>query len=407
MSEQTTNTKKSKLIYLILVLIILTAIAYMAGLAMNYKGQINTDLAYLRDSQSKLELLNTKYSTENKKLYNDLKSESESTILPWKLREISIKISDQATQSKIKYSDELIVIRNEFISSLDAWKEGLNNNLVFEGKSQALEEVALLRTKVATVTTAKELEDQKVAFEKLQDKYNKQLELYNKKALIGGLKSAQGDIDGLIEYFKKYPDLVSSQQKVEKYKSELEFYNTQENLDKYTFKELEDKLNNQIRPLLTDALATKNANEEKIRVQSHANNNSQAPIKSGKVIVVNKTNQYMKVYNDGVLLRESKVTTGRTNWPTDTGTYSILTKERDRRLQGSGQGATWNVFVKYWMLFNGPEEEGIHDASWRNGNFGGPDFVTNGSRGCVNTPDEMMIWLFDWANIGTPVVIQD
>jgi lipoprotein-anchoring transpeptidase ErfK/SrfK len=407
MSEQTTNTKKQKLIYFVPLLLILTAIAYMAGLAMNYRSQIQADLTYLRDNQSKLELLNSKYSADNKKLYIDLRTESESTILPWQLRDISNKISAQSIQSKLKYSDELIIVRNEFVSSLDAWKEGLNNNLVFDGKNQALEDVASLRAKVDSVTSARELDDQKIAFVKLQDKYNKQLELYNKKALVGGLKSAQGDIDGLIEYFKKYPDLISSQQKVEKYKTELEFFNTQENLDKYTFIDLEERLNSQIRPLLTEALNAKNSNEEKIRAQSQANSNSQAPIKSGKVIVINKTNQYMKVYNDGVLIKESKVTTGRTNWPTDTGTYSILTKERDRRLQGSGQGATWNVFVKYWMLFNGPEEEGIHDASWRNGNFGGPDFVTNGSRGCVNTPEEMMIWLFDWASIGTPVVIQD
>jgi lipoprotein-anchoring transpeptidase ErfK/SrfK len=406
MSKNQQTSKTKKLIYLLPILAMLILVSYFGGLIIGYKNQINTDLAVLRDNQAKLETLNSKYKVENMSLYDTLKNNANS-INPYYLSTLSNEVSEASVKSRFKYSQELISIKEEFFQSLEAWKVGLRDNNEFEGKISALSEVEVLKTNITTVTSAAEMETQKINFIKLQEKYNAQLELYNKKALVGGLKSGAGDIEGLILYFKKYPDLATALQKLEKYKTEIEFFNSEDNLKKFTFQELDDKLNNEIRPLLTDAVTAKSANDEKIRIQTQAQSNSEAPIKSGKVVVVNKSNQQMKVYENGTLLRESAITTGRTNWPTDSGTYSVLTKERNRRLQGSGQGATWNVFVKYWMLFNASEEEGIHDASWRNGNFGGPDYVTNGSRGCVNTPEEMMIWLFDWASIGTSVVIQD
>ena len=59
-------------------------------------------------------------------------------------------------------------------------------------------------------------------------------------------------------------------------------------------------------------------------------------------------------------------------------------------------------FVKYWMkVWNGI---GIHDASWRS-QFGGKIYLTNGSHGCINTPLDNVIKLYNRVEIGTPVVI--
>ena len=48
---------------------------------------------------------------------------------------------------------------------------------------------------------------------------------------------------------------------------------------------------------------------------------------------------------------------------------------------------------------------GIHDATWRNGKFGGEIYKTSGSYGCINTPLEKVKQIYDNVEINTPVII--
>jgi lipoprotein-anchoring transpeptidase ErfK/SrfK len=397
-------------IYIVLLALLFAGITgYLTYSSQASKSLAVSSLTTLKTSQQKLTSLNPKYSEEITKLNANFDKSLSTTFLPWSLNNINQEIQNQDTTTIKNYTTELTSVQLEFSNSLGAWKSGIESDKEFVGKATILEELGVLNRQVSTIQNSKDLEVRKQSFDQIQSKYKSQLDLYNKKSLIEGIKTSQGDIDSMIEYFKKYPSLSASLNDLIKYKAEIETLSNEENLKSTPLTDLESKLNNQLRPLLSNAITAKNQNEERIRIAQQNQNQAQsdAPIKSGKVLVVNKTKQRMFVYENGVLIKQSPVTTGRNNWPTDPGTYSILTKERNRRLQGSGQGATWNVFVKYWMLFNAAEEEGMHDASWRNGNFGGPDYVTNGSRGCVNMPEEFMVWLFGWVNIGTPVVIQD
>ena len=47
---------------------------------------------------------------------------------------------------------------------------------------------------------------------------------------------------------------------------------------------------------------------------------------------------------------------------------------------------------------------GIHDASWRS-KYGGTIYQTNGSHGCINTPRDAMVQLYESVEVGTPVVM--
>ncbi|MGL4758518.1 MAG: L,D-transpeptidase family protein [Patescibacteria group bacterium] len=408
-----TNTKtKNKVGRKILLALLLSLITLMVtGGLLNLKAKDNTLrlVNELQTNHSKLESLDSKSIVEFNNQITSIKDRSDKAFFFWDYEKIYKDINKISSLSKDQYHEELKSVRTEFLQSLEAWKTGLEQDKDFVGKNEILKELEALKEGVDKVQNSSDLKIQKDIFTRIQFKYKDQLDLYNKKALVDGLKAGQGDVNNLIEYLKKYPELSQSLSDVERYQSEINNLSQDSELKLFTFQELEDKLNNLIRPLLSDALDAKQKNEEKIRLAQSQNqtNSSQAPNTVGKSILVSKSKQRMFVYEDGSLIRESPITTGRTNWPTDAGRYSILTKERNRRLIGSGQGATWNVFVKYWMLFNASEEEGIHDAAWRNGNFGGPDYVSNGSRGCVNTPDETMSWLFNWANIGTTVVIED
>jgi len=117
-------------------------------------------------------------------------------------------------------------------------------------------------------------------------------------------------------------------------------------------------------------------------------------------IEVDKTNQMMYYYVKGQLFVSTPVVTGNvsTSHATPSMVCPIVSKERDRYLIGPG----YCSFVHYWMhIHNGI---GIHDAMWRD-EFGGEIYKNSGSHGCINTPDDAMISIFENAEIGTVVFI--
>ena len=117
-------------------------------------------------------------------------------------------------------------------------------------------------------------------------------------------------------------------------------------------------------------------------------------------VEIDLTKQHVWVYNDGVMVAESDCVSGNMslNYGTPAGVYQITYKERNATLIGQG----YNSQVSYWMPFNG--NIGLHDASWRYGQFGGNIYLTNGSHGCVNLPPENAAIIFDKVEKAMPVV---
>lgn len=110
--------------------------------------------------------------------------------------------------------------------------------------------------------------------------------------------------------------------------------------------------------------------------------------------------QHMWFFKDGQLIVDTDVVTGNHNngWDTHTGVYAIMYKERDATLVGEG----YNSEVSYWMPFYA--NTGIHDASWRD-TFGGSEYISNGSHGCVNTPPANAEKIYNNIEKGVPVVV--
>lgn len=90
------------------------------------------------------------------------------------------------------------------------------------------------------------------------------------------------------------------------------------------------------------------------------------------------------------------VSTGKSSTPTVTGVFEVQTKYRSARMQGDDYDIP---DVPYTMYFH--QGYAIHGAYWHN-NFGTPI-----SHGCVNVAVDHASWLFDWARVGTPVVVHD
>jgi lipoprotein-anchoring transpeptidase ErfK/SrfK len=123
---------------------------------------------------------------------------------------------------------------------------------------------------------------------------------------------------------------------------------------------------------------------------------------AAKYIEVNISRQYLWAYENGQVVHSAPITTGAAGagFPTVTGLFAIYYKARNTYLNGRPYGYNYNVFVQYWMPFY--SGYGLHDASWRSA-FGGQDYYYGGSHGCVNLPFGTAAFIYNWAEVGTPV----
>lgn len=125
-----------------------------------------------------------------------------------------------------------------------------------------------------------------------------------------------------------------------------------------------------------------------------------------KYIDINLSTQTMTACEKGgVNCRAWKVTTGNDGHPTPTGTFLVLGRNANFYMTGGTPGVDYyKVWVDHATWFTAAGHA-IHDAHWRNGSFGGQDYHWNGSHGCVNSPDEAAIFIYNWAAVGTPVIV--
>jgi hypothetical protein len=134
-----------------------------------------------------------------------------------------------------------------------------------------------------------------------------------------------------------------------------------------------------------------------------------------KVIMVSTTGQVLRAFYHGVLAHENYVTTGRPELPTVHGTFHVYLKQTPFVFHSPWAPGSpyWypDSPVRYWMPFIGGY--GLHDAPWRQVYGPGtnlPHYSSDpgepvGSHGCVNIPLADMIWLWDWTDVGTTVVV--
>jgi lipoprotein-anchoring transpeptidase ErfK/SrfK len=117
-------------------------------------------------------------------------------------------------------------------------------------------------------------------------------------------------------------------------------------------------------------------------------------------IEIDMGEQEMYYYVNGILQLETPVVTGNTSLKrgTPSGVNYVYLKQKDRILRGVGYAS----HVDFWMPVNGGI--GIHDSSWRS-SYGGTIYQNNGSHGCINTPRDIMVQLYDMVEVGTPVVM--
>jgi lipoprotein-anchoring transpeptidase ErfK/SrfK len=135
-----------------------------------------------------------------------------------------------------------------------------------------------------------------------------------------------------------------------------------------------------------------------------------------KMIVVSTESQSASMYQDGRQIYSTLVTTGGPELPTDHGVFHIYMKVTPWVFHSPWPPGSPYYYpptpITYWMPFDGGE--GLHDAWWRS-NFGpgsnlqptylGTGNYILGTHGCVNLPMDAAQFVWDWAPVGTTVVV--
>jgi len=124
-----------------------------------------------------------------------------------------------------------------------------------------------------------------------------------------------------------------------------------------------------------------------------------------KVITIDRSDQMLYAYEGDELFMEESISTGIELSPTPRGTFTIFRKTPTRYMQGP---LTYLAMSKYydlpgvpWNLYFTEQGAVIHGAYWHD------SFGKQYSSGCVNVHPLQAQVLYQWADLGTTVVVRD
>jgi hypothetical protein len=119
----------------------------------------------------------------------------------------------------------------------------------------------------------------------------------------------------------------------------------------------------------------------------------------GRWIAVDLYEQVLTAYEGGTPVFATLVSSGLPQWATAEGSFAVWSKMKADPMSGSmGKPDQYSIaYVPYVMYFNG--SMALHGTFWHN------SFGFKHSHGCVNLSIGDAKWLFDWLDVGTPVVV--
>ncbi len=140
---------------------------------------------------------------------------------------------------------------------------------------------------------------------------------------------------------------------------------------------------------------------QKLLIPSGGGAAARSPAGGGKRIVVDLSEQRMYVYQDGQLLWNWVVSTGRPGQATAVGSWKVLNKIPN------AWAATWSLQMPYWLgiYWAGSLQNGIHALPiMSNGQTLWAGYLGQRvSFGCIILSTQHARTLYNWASVGTPV----
>jgi lipoprotein-anchoring transpeptidase ErfK/SrfK len=131
--------------------------------------------------------------------------------------------------------------------------------------------------------------------------------------------------------------------------------------------------------------------------QSIEESSETAPSRS---IVVSISDQWLYAYDDGELVFDAPVSTGKDGFDTPTGDFAIYEKLPLQTMSGTIGDEEYLVpdVPNVMYIYGGVA---LHGTYWH-------DLFGTGERmshGCINLPLDAAEWLYGWADVGTPVTV--
>ncbi len=130
---------------------------------------------------------------------------------------------------------------------------------------------------------------------------------------------------------------------------------------------------------------------------------------AGRWIDVNLFEQVATAYDGRTPAKTVLISSGRPGWDTPVGSFTVLRRVENETMDGStlagqgpdGRGASYLVEnVRFTQYFT-PDGAAIHENYWRDpATFGMP-----GSHGCIGMTPADAAWFWDFASVGTPLVV--
>jgi len=120
-----------------------------------------------------------------------------------------------------------------------------------------------------------------------------------------------------------------------------------------------------------------------------------------KWVDVNQTTFTVTMYEGTTVVHKMPCVTGKPGTPTHNGTYYIYLKQASTDMKGKNADGSSYVqpHVPWTMYFH--NGEALHGAYWRS------SFGYRGSHGCVNLPVAQAKIIYQWAPLGTKVVVHN
>lgn len=345
------------------------------------------------------------------------------TLTPWETHKVDRDLSDidaQVQKEYIKKHDLILssILANESrLTRILYDSEGADISVISEGRMYLATRSADIKklsqtTNIDTTTLDKALLISG-ELESHTDRFQSIILTHRKREFAELLATIQSDIDLFLDFFKKRVGYDTQILALGDARTQtIGFQQMQPDLEGLSL--IEKQVKTELYPVLARVQADRDAVQQQelaeyqrklaelAKVQTFI---PEAPVKEGKVIFVSLASQRLYAYENGVSLFSYPVpvTTGKSDHATVTGEFHIFQKSTDFTMRSPFPDEPYTLFVKYWMPFY--SGYGLHDAPWR-GSFGGQGFAQNGTHGCVNMREHEVAQLFEWAPLGTKVIVQ-
>jgi hypothetical protein len=126
---------------------------------------------------------------------------------------------------------------------------------------------------------------------------------------------------------------------------------------------------------------------------------------SQKVITVDRSEQMLYAFDGNDLFMETSISTGLELTPTPQGTFTVFKKTPSRYMQGPlpnlADRSYYDLPGVPWNLYFTHQGAVIHGAYWHD------SFGSQYSHGCVNLVPNVARDLYNWADLGTTVIVKD